>query len=133
MADIESVLTELICDVIDREVDVPDNNEIERMSERITEQYLDDNLSNHVEDEITNNRKVDNIVSSMVTTELESQSEMTKNLFDEGMLSLRREIESHTIAYKFKAIGQWVKAKFKRVIFQKRPNRKKVMIWTLFI
>ena len=133
MADIESVLKELICEVIDSEVEIPDDNEIERISERSTELYLEDNLSNHVQNEINENRDVHNIITSIVTNELEARREETQELLDGVVTKLMVEIARHTIAYKFKAIGQWFRSKSKRLFFGKSTNRRKVLLWTCFI
>lgn len=129
MADIESVLKELICEVLEHEVDVPDENDIEKM----VEQYLSDNLRSHVENEINSNSNVGTIISSMVLDELESQREVSQKLFDDGLLKLRREIESHTINYKVKAMRKWIGSKFRWMAFRKRRNRQKVMLLSLFI
>lgn len=130
---VESAITELIRETIEQEIEIPSDEDIEKIAVDAAESHLDTHLSDQVAEALQSDSSVRRTLLDLVSEHMASECVVNQNAIDELRAEFKQEVETRSLTYKVRAMRQRVRSWFSWAFTGRWKNARKVCIWTLLI
>lgn len=133
MPDIETVIIDLIKEVIEEEVRVPSDEDIRNTAESVVESHLEEKLLDEVLRVISTGSSIRRLLIEIMRESMDIDQVAREKDLEDLRTDLQREIEVRSLKFKVRSLGQRIKSWFSWACTGRAKNARKVLIWTLLV